>query len=271
MITQQFILLFLLLFKVIRGEFTDVYVAEGDVATLPCQMSFCSDLEWSYASGYDLPIKEVKDGRVEIRSSRGGRLSVKEDCSLLIQGVRADDAGLFKCQLDDPNERVFLTVMTLTWSSWDPTRDGEGELKCSVACWPVRECRCGKFLWRDGEDRELPKERIRQDTCESTFKVLSVDLDQNYTCQYVKYQEVRVQAWHAFNFPRLNEGETRAVPLERNVLAGAGVAALTLVVVFIVVLTKLKWSTGRSTNVIGQDSVMYENVRSSTATDLQSI
>ncbi|XP_057678079.1 uncharacterized protein LOC130907246 [Corythoichthys intestinalis] len=262
MIERQFILLFLLLFKVIRGEDTNIYVAAGDVATLPCRMASCSDLEWSYAPGYDPPIKEVKDGRVEIRSSRSGRLSVKDDCSLLIQGVTADDAGLFKCQLHDPNERVFLTVMTLTWSSWDPTKDGEGVLKCSVACWPVRECRCGRFRWRDGEDREFPKERFRQDHCESTFTVPPVDRDRNYTCQYVRNEEVRVRAWHTFDFPSVNEEGPAAPGLDRNVLIGigAGAAVLTLALVLVAVLVKSRRNTSQDVSKAEESNSTYASI-----------
>ncbi|XP_057679264.1 uncharacterized protein LOC130907814 [Corythoichthys intestinalis] len=279
MIIRQFIPLFLLLFKVICGEDIDVFIAAGDTATLPCRMSKSNhscrlssspDLEWTYASGYDLPIKEVKDGRVVMHSFRSGRLSVKDDCSLLIRGVTTHDAGLFRCKPDDPNERVFLTVMTLTWSPWDsdPMKDGEGDLNCSVACWPVGKCGCGRFRWRDRENQQLPEERfsIRRSPCESTFKVLPVDNGRNYTCQYVRHHVVQIRAWHAFNFPRVNqgvtsavpferrEGETRAVPLERSVVIGAIVGAPTLVVLlvglFVVVFTKFKRSASQDTNVI---------------------
>ncbi|XP_077566496.1 uncharacterized protein LOC144183914 [Stigmatopora nigra] len=253
----KMILLFLLFLKAAGGQEVTVYVVAGHEAVLPCRKSSCSLPEWIYAPAYGEPVKEAKNGQIVSGSARSHRLALGDDCSLVIRQTRADDAGHFKCDLANRAERVFLTVMTrcpawlifwqspVTWSPWEghPGPSGGGELKCSVSCWPLPQCRCGDFRWRDGRGRELPTERSRPGYCRSTVPILPGDSAWNYTCQYVRDDQVKIQAWHALGSPSVNPkgpGAGSPAPPRRDVLIGVGATAAVAALLAVLVAVLLK-------------------------------
>ncbi|XP_061559980.1 uncharacterized protein LOC133416794 isoform X2 [Phycodurus eques] len=240
---------------VISGQHTYVFARAGDVAILPCKRSSCSGLGWSYSRDRSPFVREVENGRVLTTSARSQRLSLKDDCSLLVGQVEAEDSGFFTCvQKGQPELNVFLTVMTLTSSSpRDSDSMGEGHviLKCSLACWPGIRCSCRqrRFRWMDAEGQELYPEGTQQKNCVSFFKVLPVCRNRNYACQYVCRDDVKVQAHYTAVFQEVNTrgpgGRTRLI----NIIQVA--VAVSLVIVFVLAVvhiqTKLRRNTAQDT------------------------
>ncbi|XP_057702540.1 uncharacterized protein LOC130922059 isoform X2 [Corythoichthys intestinalis] len=204
MIMQGLILIFLLQFEAISGKDVFVYAGVGNVVTVPCKLSSCSNINWWYSKyHYSRYVKEVKDGYVLTSSIRSHRLSLKDGCSLLIKPVMAEDAGYFTCEPDEPSQRIFLIVMTLTRSPprWDSGATGEGEayLRCSFSCPYYQDCPSGKFRWLDEEGRQLYPERKRkeQSRYESFLKVRPTNRHSTYTCQYVNQTIIIVHAQYS--------------------------------------------------------------------------
>ncbi|XP_077442949.1 uncharacterized protein LOC144064350 [Stigmatopora argus] len=265
----KMMLLFLLFFQAVGGKDDYVYVVAGDEVALPCHRRPCSRSRWLYWPGYVMPVEEAKNGQIVRSSARSHRLALRDDCSLVIRRTQADDAGLFECDPDNDNERLFLTVMTLTWSPWegDPSRSGEGELRCSVYCWPRYECRCSEIRWRDSQGQELPPERVRQDYCRSGVPIVPGDSPWNYTCQYVRKGEVKIQAGRALDSPAVTQGGPgpgagSPEPPQRNVLIGVGVAAVVavLLAVLVAVLVKSRRNADRDVPKHGESDSPYANV-----------
>eukprot|EP00066_Takifugu_rubripes_P020919 XP_011610185.1 PREDICTED: uncharacterized protein LOC105417536 isoform X1 [Takifugu rubripes] len=113
----------MLLLRAAAAETTQL-VREGDKAMLTCgnlkeNPAKCGGTTWTFtAAGTRTNQELVTLGRVkEIRQLR---ISLSEDCSLLIPEVRAEDAGLYACQQfrsgveQQPDAPVYLTVVTLT-------------------------------------------------------------------------------------------------------------------------------------------------------------
>ncbi|XP_061668832.1 uncharacterized protein LOC133496825 isoform X3 [Syngnathoides biaculeatus] len=100
MTSKEFILIFLLQCEGIRGQTIEIFARAGDVATLPCLRSSCSRLAWLYSRDEGNVLREVKDGQVQASSDRSQRLSLNDDCSLMIAQVTGEDAGSFTCLQD---------------------------------------------------------------------------------------------------------------------------------------------------------------------------
>ncbi|XP_061668848.1 uncharacterized protein LOC133496834 [Syngnathoides biaculeatus] len=274
MTAQELILIFLLQFEVVRGQFTYVYARAGDVAILPCNRSSCSGLSWLYSRDQSALVREADNGRVLTTSPRSQRLTLMNDCSLVINRLEADDAGFFSCQQSERlSVDVLLTVMTLTSSSppdSDAVEEGHVVLKCTLACYASVKCQCGsgKLYWVDDEGQELSPEGIQQSNCLSFFRVLPSGRSRKYTCQYVDKDGVKVQAHYASIIKEVNTKGPGGPPPGSNLLIiiiGAAVAVLMLVIVA-VVLVKMKSrrnaaqdSSKHADNNVTYDSVSYNN------------
>ncbi|XP_061668831.1 uncharacterized protein LOC133496825 isoform X2 [Syngnathoides biaculeatus] len=184
----------------IRGQTIEIFARAGDVATLPCLRSSCSRLAWLYSRDEGNVLREVKDGQVQASSDRSQRLSLNDDCSLMIAQVTGEDAGSFTCLQDGSLVvTVLLSVMTLTISSLpvsDPMGKNKVVLKCSLTCYPAPMCICrpGRLRWMDEEGGELRPRTIKQNNCVSILKIFPIDVKRKYTCQYIRRNDVWVQA-----------------------------------------------------------------------------
>ncbi|XP_061668309.1 uncharacterized protein LOC133496573 isoform X2 [Syngnathoides biaculeatus] len=226
----------------IRGQTIEIFARAGDVATLPCLRSSCSRLAWLYSRDEGNVLREVKDGQVQASSDRSQRLSLNDDCSLMIAQVTGEDAGSFTCLQDGSLVvTVLLSVMTLTMSS-PPVSDPMGKdkvvLKCSLACYPAPMCICrpGRLRWMDGEGGELRARSIRRN-CVSILEIFPVDL-KKYTCQYISQNNVQVQAqYRAAEEPGdPSPGHTRLINIIRLTFS----VLLVIVAVVAVVLIMMK-------------------------------
>ncbi|XP_057679571.1 uncharacterized protein LOC130908006 [Corythoichthys intestinalis] len=207
MTAQGLILIFLLQYQVIRGGDVGIYAKVGDVATLP-----------------------LKHGLVQASSTRSQRLGLKDNCSLLIQRLTAEDAGYYTCDPHEQKERVYLTVLTVTSSP--AMRGGEVDLKCSLTHWYAGRCFFGRFLgnfhWLNEEGQELPTNQDLQDNCTSTLKVLSVDHYRNFTCQYRQNNRVIVQTQYTVNLSRMNTWIINAIRVVAAILIFILICALAI-------------------------------------------
>ncbi|XP_061668834.1 uncharacterized protein LOC133496826 isoform X2 [Syngnathoides biaculeatus] len=208
MTTKEFILIFLLQCEGIRGQTIEIFARAGDVATLPCLRSSCSRLAWLYSRDEGNVLREVKDGQVQASSDRSQRLSLNDDCSLMIAQVTGEDAGSFTCLQDGSLVvTVFLSVMTRT------------------------------FRWMDEEGGEVPHRSINPKNRVSILEIFPVD-HKKYTCQYISENIVQVQAqYRAAEEPGdPSPGHTRLINIIRLTFS----VLLVIVAVVAVVLIMMK-------------------------------
>nr|XP_049613590.1 uncharacterized protein LOC125990439 isoform X9 [Syngnathus scovelli] len=276
MIIRDLFLIFLLQFEVASCRITDFFAKAGHEVTLPCERASCAGLRWMYSQDQSLSRAEVNDGQVLSSSPRSQRLSLKDDCSLLIKRVTAEDAGYFTCQQDGHHHYNFvLTVMTVKPSSpqdSDLMKDGHVVLECFLACWPANDCRCrkGGLRWMNERDETLPPLRTQSNHCVSFLKALAVGRESNYTCQYVKSNDVQVQVQYTAVFTEVGVGGPRDTtevdaggPRDTFIIIGAAVAALMLLVLFVVVILvrrKSRRDADHDLPKLQEDNAMYANV-----------
>ncbi|XP_067428551.1 pregnancy-specific beta-1-glycoprotein 7-like isoform X4 [Thunnus thynnus] len=132
---QMFLFLILELQITVTGQFSSVFVRDGDDATLPCEnvtanQNKCDNTNWIYSGSN--PVDLVKRGQIhENTEVKSDRLSVTANCSLVIKKITQEDVGVYYCQQDisGQDSQVVLSVInmnkhedsdyvTLTCSVW---------------------------------------------------------------------------------------------------------------------------------------------------------
>ncbi|KAM3603162.1 uncharacterized protein V6R79_017547 [Siganus canaliculatus] len=115
-----FVMMLLLQFAEPTQLLLDLTVRDGDEATLSCEsvtkdQSNCDGTTWSFES-----LRREEVALVERGQKVGDRLSLTENCSLVIKEVRAEDAGRYFCKQNKsgteqktPGE-VSLSVVSMT-------------------------------------------------------------------------------------------------------------------------------------------------------------
>lgn len=98
----------------ISGDLTRVYGAAGRAAVLPCgaastPSSTCSGTTWYFRrAGRSTTL--VESGKVVKRSARSSRMSVDQNCSLVLTHISAEDAGLYHCSQEDYHF-IYMSVL----------------------------------------------------------------------------------------------------------------------------------------------------------------
>lgn len=101
-----------------RSYFT---VRDGDNITLLCDndtgdQEKCHETYWALNKPhYTEPLELVKSGQIQkslITRSKSERLSVTQDCSLLVEKVTEEDAGHYLCSQQGGYSVVHLSVVT---------------------------------------------------------------------------------------------------------------------------------------------------------------
>ncbi|XP_026196651.1 uncharacterized protein LOC113149040 [Anabas testudineus] len=153
-------------------------VRDGGDVTLPCEnmkdnLYKCDNTTWMYSN--IKTVKLVKSGQIDktkITADKLNRLSVTENCSLVIKKVTVKDVGEYSCREHNKtglqqgqNSVVFLSVINLTKHE----KLGNVTLNCSVRTYG--DCRHKvKWLLRDEEvDKEHIETETQQSTCSSSM------------------------------------------------------------------------------------------------------
>lgn len=95
-----------------------LYKTPGHDVILPCSSASlsnttCSIIKWFFYKDRDHTVTEVTSGKVQENSARAARLSLNPDCSLVINNITAEDAGLYTCYQDEYHYvDIYLSVLT---------------------------------------------------------------------------------------------------------------------------------------------------------------
>ncbi|KAL4618122.1 hypothetical protein GN956_G20934 [Arapaima gigas] len=241
-----------------------VYHTAGRHATLLCgSVSFpdCSETTWIYNSVTLSPTMTLsKDLTVKLED-RAERLSVGSRCSLHINNISAEDAGLYTCR--QPHQHyaaVYLSVLTVTPQQTDSmltlqcvlyTYGGPGWCRDRVS---VR--------WVDHTATDLQKDhryQVLTSPCSSnlTTKLESTGSNRRWTCEVTDGSQVKTSySYTAENQERANseEGEatvtTESGDLNNLMIAGLAAAAVVVLVLSVcfVLVVKSRRRTENYTN-----------------------
>uniref|UniRef100_UPI0037E8D359 uncharacterized protein isoform X2 n=1 Tax=Semicossyphus pulcher TaxID=241346 RepID=UPI0037E8D359 len=156
-------------------------VREGDDVTLSCEnvikdQQNCDSTTWKYSKERNIGLVElVRVGQIiQNATAKSDRLSVAENCSLVIKKVTEEDVGRYDCQQftsgkqQGQNALVYLSVLTMT----EQKNGDHVTLNCSVKT--QNRCR-DKMKWLyDGEDVKDFGQGVRsyQSTCNTSVTFL---------------------------------------------------------------------------------------------------
>ncbi|XP_035986366.1 uncharacterized protein LOC105922415 isoform X4 [Fundulus heteroclitus] len=244
MLVLELVLIVVLQFEGTRGGELYLYHRSGDDVVLPCSSSSsnysCPIVDWFYFRDRDTSILwEIQDGQVDQTSPRAARLNVDNNCSLIINDINADDAGVYICEFGPGtfDDWVLLSVLTISPSppGADPTKDGDFTLQCSLERYSeLGPCPEKSLLWVDETGSELLGEGVGfksggQTGCVSylTVKLQSrQNSNRTYTCQFVEGDIRKIEAHYTPVF--------KGVPANRTIMIviflGAVIGVLLLMV-----------------------------------------
>ncbi|XP_026196758.1 uncharacterized protein LOC113149112 isoform X2 [Anabas testudineus] len=154
---QMILFLILILQFSVTGQYTYFTVRDRSDVTLPCgnvidDQDTCLPTWMFKGSEQTATVELVKHGKIEQSQSKSDRLSVTENCSLVIKKVTAEDVGLYTCRQfisgrqQDGDSVIDLSVVTIS----EP-KDGE-KVKFNCFVWTYGNCRhTVKWLYQDKE------------------------------------------------------------------------------------------------------------------------
>ncbi|XP_027128163.1 uncharacterized protein LOC113744077 isoform X2 [Larimichthys crocea] len=132
-------LILLLHFTAVTGK--SVVVRVGDEVTLPCgnvigNQDKCERTDWVFNAPRNRGIVElIKNGQIgEEAKSKSDRLSVTQNCSLVIKKVTDEDAGGYTCRQFESG-REDSSVYLYTVSMTEHENNDEVTLSCSMPRW----------------------------------------------------------------------------------------------------------------------------------------
>nr|XP_040016978.1 uncharacterized protein LOC120808265 isoform X12 [Gasterosteus aculeatus aculeatus] len=156
-------------FLILMLQFTEaateqrLTVRDGDEVTLPCNsvtedQNNCDSIVWLFTYLRSRPpVVLVRNGKIEKAKAESDRLSVLQNCSLVMKKVTRGDVGLYVCRQSRSGRRhkdaeVHLSVVSMT----EETNRDEVTLRCSV--WTYERCpRTVKWM-NGGQDVDKDKE-----------------------------------------------------------------------------------------------------------------
>ncbi|GLD57011.1 uncharacterized protein AKAME5_000929200, partial [Lates japonicus] len=167
---QMFLFVILLLqFTAVTGQFSSIAVRDEDEVTLSCgnvrdDQDQCDSSSWLFTTTSNT-IELIHLGKIsESTKSKPDRLSVTENCSLVIKKVTVEDAGRYSCRQFDrsgrqqrPDTQVHLSVVTMT------EYEDEDNVTLSCSVWTNGPCKHtvkwlyeGKNVDKDMETSQSP-------------------------------------------------------------------------------------------------------------------
>ncbi|XP_061603015.1 uncharacterized protein LOC133464844 [Cololabis saira] len=213
---QLFISLLLHFEAGISGGWIFLYHRPGNDAVLPSKAYSsnyqCSNAEWIHYK-YQYKKDIVLNGTIVQTSPGADRMSLRSDCSLIINNITAEDAGEYLCwNINDhlsSRTLVYLSVLTVSPSppDVDPGRDGDVTLRCSlVRFYGFSSCERYSIVWVDETGSVLLGERDGflsggQNNCVSDLMVKHQRRSKRrFTCQVVEGDRVVIDAEYTLDF-----------------------------------------------------------------------
>ncbi|XP_026174222.1 uncharacterized protein LOC113137077 isoform X9 [Mastacembelus armatus] len=292
-ITSLFVML-LIDFPAETGQVSFIDVRDGDDVTLSCghvksDQDKCDKTDWVFKyEGQSRAVDIIKQG--QIPKSKSDRLSVTENCSLVLKKVTVEDVGLYTCRQFDtsgrqqgPESVVVLTVVTMTEQKLHD--------KVTFSCQVFRHVHCHqsvKWLFQDKDVDQNNKDFQKSQTdCYATVTFLDSHFIYSsrfklFKCEVTNTVSGKVQK---FSFRRQSSGEetgqdtttTTTKPTAgdspkasgwwRFIIVSVGLATLIIIVVTVNVWTRTKGkktqmdkNTGRDDDDEDEGRVKYENV-----------
>ncbi|KAK9531833.1 hypothetical protein VZT92_011236 [Zoarces viviparus] len=179
-VMSSFLMLQVLSFRA-AALYSSFTVRDGDEVTLPCENMIrdqdeCNSTTWLFIGSGNTVVPLFQNGKFdEAAKDKSDRLSVSENCSLIIKNVTDEDVGRYICRQfrsgrqQGPDARVYLSVVTMT----EQKSNDEVMLSCSV--WTHRECRhTVKWLNEGNQDDQVTSQR----TCSAGLSIKTSHLDQ---------------------------------------------------------------------------------------------
>ncbi|XP_026196665.1 uncharacterized protein LOC113149051 [Anabas testudineus] len=171
---QMLILILTLQFKITTGQSSSFLlpVRDGDDVTLPCgkvrdDQNKCDSTTWMISGSGNsaaVPLFELGQIHKDIVKSKSDRLSVTENCSLVIKKVTDEDVGRYTCRqfISGPHYEdsvVELSVVTIT----EQKNNKMFNLSCSVLT--RDECRHTVEWLNEADDEDV---EIQKSVCSAT-------------------------------------------------------------------------------------------------------
>ncbi|XP_026173735.1 uncharacterized protein LOC113136855 isoform X10 [Mastacembelus armatus] len=294
-ITSLFVMLLIDFPAAETGQFSFNYidVRDGDDVTLSCgrvkrDQDKCPKMYWfvNY-KGQSRAVDIITRG--QISKSKSDRLSVTENCSLVLKKVTVEDVGLYTCGLSDTPDsesEVVLSVVTMT----EQKLHDKVTFRCQVFIYD--ECdQSVKWLFQDKDVDQNNKDfQTSQTVCYATVTFLDSHFIYSsrfklFKCEVTNTDSGKVQK---FSFRRQSSGQdttttttTTTKPTAgdspkasgwwRFIIVSVGLATLIIIVVTVNVWTRTKGkktqmdkNTGRDDDDDDDDEgdgrVKYENV-----------
>ncbi|XP_077949640.1 uncharacterized protein LOC120808267 isoform X3 [Gasterosteus aculeatus] len=261
------------LFLILMLQFTEaatrqhVTVRDGDEVTLPCNsvtedQNNCDSTVWLFTYlRSSSAVVLVRNGQIEKAKAESDRLSVSQNCSLVMKKVTLGDVGLYVCKQVRPggqyeDAEVYLSVVSMT----EETNRDEVTLRCSV--WTYERCPRTVKWTNGGQDVDKDNEEVKtsQDSCFASlsFKTSHFFYTSSFTsltCEVTDGDKVM-----QFSPPGDKTGGWRLVSVS------VGLAALIIILVVVNMWIRIKErKTQTEENAVRydaeDDTVNYENMR----------
>ncbi|XP_008302278.1 uncharacterized protein LOC103374038 [Stegastes partitus] len=190
-----------------------LYHSLGNDVILPCDNVTSSEtrcflFNWLYNPSLgSVTTFKVNKGKVYQNPPGGSRLSLSNNCSLIISTITAEDVGRYTCRRDQaPDTIVHLNILTISPSpaDTDPETDNEVTLTCSLWRYDTkRPCPQNSILWVDEEGTVLTGEGDGykfngQTDCVSHLTVKrQSNHNRRYTCQFIGANSVKIDAHYS--------------------------------------------------------------------------
>ncbi|XP_027896519.1 uncharacterized protein LOC114158827 [Xiphophorus couchianus] len=218
------VLVVVLQFEGTRGGKIHLYHREGENVVLPSERPSsdypCSNIFWLYNRNKRTIQLELEHGKVVQSSPRASRSNMDSNCSLTINNITADDAGLYD-YIPDPGTSsdhfVYLSVLTISVA--DPTKE-DFTLQCSLWRYDnLGPCPEKSFLWLDETGTELTSSRDDYSSRQKCFSSLTVkhqsDTNTRFTCQFIEGNKVKVEAQYTEVHLYHRAGDEAVLPCNR--------------------------------------------------------
>ncbi|XP_028253761.1 uncharacterized protein LOC114429112 [Parambassis ranga] len=218
-------LLLVLHFTVTAGR-TSVLKRGGEDVTLSCEkvindQNNCDGTTWIYSPLRVLQTTElIRLGQINEDISNKDRLSVTENCSLIIKEVREEDVGQYVCLQykteKQPHTRVHVSHVDLSVVIMTECKNTDQvDLICSVV--PYNRCNHTVRWLFNGKDLDgQPDILITKSECSSTVKFLEqinfvYDSQNLLKCEVTDYKTRKVQQ---FDFNHQTSGDSQTATTE---------------------------------------------------------